>query len=64
MPISGCVPCRHFFLLDPNSATGRRCSRCDQPLRLLEPGEFHTLIARLRTGSAEPARDSGGRGRR
>jgi hypothetical protein len=59
MPISGCVPCRHFSLLDPDNSTRRRCSNCDQPLRLLEQGEFQALTIRFRSGPAKPPTDSG-----
>ena len=59
MPISGCVPCRHFFLRDPNNSVERRCSDCDQPLRLLAPGEFQALVVLFRNEPATPACDSG-----
>jgi hypothetical protein len=60
MPISGCVPCRHFFLLDPTNSSGRRCSGCNQPLRMLGREEFQTLIVRLRAESETVASDTGG----
>jgi hypothetical protein len=49
MPVSGCEPCRRFFVLDLDRPSRDKCPVCHQPLSILDQDDFQAMSHRLRT---------------